>query len=71
MSNKVQSGFLFSAPGFLSGAARTLDLFGSFDEYNISRTPLEADTLALASDWIVTGQDIQGAMDEFEPEEAA
>jgi hypothetical protein len=71
MSKKVKSGFLFAEPSFLSGAARSLDLFGLFDAYNISKTTREADALALASDWIITGQDLQGAIDEFESEDAA
>jgi hypothetical protein len=71
MSNKVQTGFLFAEPSFLSGAARTLDLFGLFDVYNRSNTPLEADTRAIASDWIITGQDVQDAIGQFESENEA
>jgi hypothetical protein len=66
MSNKVKSGFLYADPSFLSGAARTLDLYGLYDAYNISATPLEADARALAADWIVTGQDLQDAIDDFQ-----
>ncbi len=66
MSSKVKSGFLYSDPSFLSGAARTLDLHGLYDAYNISTTPLEADTRAIASDWIITGQDLQEAINEFQ-----
>ncbi len=66
MSNKVKSGFLYADPSFLSGLARTLDLHGLYDDYNRSNTPLEADARALAADWIVTGQDLQDAMDEFQ-----
>ncbi|MGA8151017.1 MAG: hypothetical protein WB952_08715 [Terriglobales bacterium] len=66
MSNKVKSGFLYSDPSFLSGAARALDLYGLYDAYNISTTPQEADARALAADWIVTGQDLQEALDDFQ-----
>jgi hypothetical protein len=66
MSNKVKSGFLYADPSFLSGAARTLDFYGLYDAYNISATPLEADARALAADWIVTGQDLQDAIDDFQ-----
>jgi hypothetical protein len=65
MSNKVKSGFLYADPSFLSGFGRTLDLHGLYDAYNASATPLEADTRALAADWIVVGQDLQDAIDEF------
>jgi hypothetical protein len=71
MSNKVKSGFLFSEPSFLSGASRLLDLWGQYDQYNQSLTPAEADARAIAADWIIIGQDLQEAMDEFNSEEAA
>ena len=73
MSNRVKTGFLYADPSFLSGVSRTLDLFGQYDQYNISRTPSEADQRAIAADWIVTGQDLVDAMDRFEcdQEEAA
>ena len=68
MSNKVKSGFLYSEPSFLSGAARTLDMYGLYDAYNASDSSLEADARALAADWIITGQDLQRAIDEFQSE---
>ena len=49
--------YLFS-PSFLSGAARTLDLFGQFDEYNQSSTPLEADARAMIEDMMVVASDL-------------
>ena len=71
MSYKVQTDFLFAEPSYLSGAARLLDLWGQYDEYNKSLNPAEADTRAIAADWIITGQDLQGAMDKFSSEDAA
>jgi hypothetical protein len=62
MSKKVKSDFLFAQPSFASGAARSLDLWGQFDDYNISATPEEADAAAIASDWIIVGQDLCDAM---------
>jgi hypothetical protein len=56
------SNYLFSMPSFLSGAARTLDLAGQFDEYNSSPSPMVADARALASDMIAVGQDLRSAM---------
>jgi hypothetical protein len=70
MSTKVKSGFLYCDPSFLSGLARTLDLQGLYDAYNSSNTPLEADTRALAADWIIVGQGLQNAIDEFQVENA-
>lgn len=42
--------FLFINPSVLYGAARTLDLFSVFDDYNVSLTPAQADWLALQND---------------------
>jgi hypothetical protein len=68
MGNKVKSDFLFAQPSFASGAARVFDLFGQFDDYNISDTPDEADAKAIASDWIVIGQDMADAIEQNESE---
>jgi hypothetical protein len=70
MSNKVKSGFLYADPSFASGVARSLDLWGRFDGYNISESPAEADAKALASDWIVVGQDIYDAIEEVNASES-
>lgn len=71
MLYKAKSDFLFSEPSYLSGVARTLDLWGQYDEYNKSLSTAEADQRALASDWIAVGQDLQCAMEELDIEEAA
>lgn len=44
------SDFLVKDPTFIDGAARSIDLFGDFDDYNISGTPEEADARALFHD---------------------
>lgn len=59
---KVKTDFLFAQPSFASGAARTLDLWGVLDDYNISATTMEADEKAIAADWLVVGQDISDAL---------
>lgn len=56
------SNYLFANPSFLSGAARTLDLWGTIDGYNESLTPRQADSLAIYSDWLAVGKDILSAM---------
>jgi hypothetical protein len=55
---KVSSTYLVADPSFLTGIARTLDLWGSLDSYNVSRTPQQADALALRSDWKIVGREI-------------
>ena len=54
--------FLFAKPSFASGAARVLDLWGTFDVYNTSDTPEEADAKALYNDWKTVGEDISNVV---------
>jgi hypothetical protein len=68
MGDQVKTDFLYAQPSFGSGAARVFDLFGQFDEYNISETPAEADGKAIASDWLIVGQDIVAAIEQNESE---
>ena len=55
----VRTDFLVARPSFWSGVGRVLDLWGKFDDYNISRTTEEADMRALYSDWRIVGQDLR------------
>ncbi len=48
----MHTDFLFAQPSLLTGAARVLDLSGSFDKYNYCRTGEEADVRALVGDWL-------------------
>jgi hypothetical protein len=68
MHKKVQTSFLFAQPSFASGLVRVVDMWGTFDDYNISVTPVEADEKAIAADWLVVGQDIYDAIDESDSE---
>ena len=68
MEKAVKTDFLFAQPSFASGAARVLDLWGSFDDYNISESPLEADGKAIASDWLIVGQELCDAFEQQEEE---
>jgi hypothetical protein len=63
--NKVKSDFLFAQPSFASGAARVVDLWGQLDAYNDSESGMEADAKAIAADWIVVGDDLVAAMENF------
>ena len=65
------TGFLFAHPGFLQGFAVVLDLGGTLVEYNVSGTIQEADMRAIASDWAITGKDIQTAIKHFVKEKEA
>ena len=57
--------FPFATPSFLSGMARTLDLFATFDSYNTSSGE-EADARAIRSDWYMVGTDLYKAMEQAE-----
>ena len=66
----VRTDFLFAQPSFWSGVGRLLDLWGKFDDYNVSRSVEEADMRALYSDWRITGQDLRDSWVAFHKEEA-
>lgn len=54
----VWSSFIFARPSAIEGAARTLDLGGTFQEYNYSTSAQEADAKALYADWRAIGDDL-------------
>lgn len=54
--------FLMADPSILFGAARVVDLFGQFDQYNLGRTGGEADARALMADWTIVGDDLLEAI---------
>ncbi len=64
MNNKdvAGSGSLFALPSFWSGAARVLDLGGTFDVYKTAASGALADQEALAGDWLAVGRDMEQAM---------
>jgi len=57
--------FLVAMPSWLSGAARSLDLAGQFDEYNDSHTIEAADAKALFCDWRIVGEALLDAVRAF------
>jgi hypothetical protein len=66
MGRKIKSDFLVASPSLQSGAARLFDFYGLYDSYNISPTEAQADAIAVFADWLVVGQDIQGALEQVE-----
>ncbi len=60
--------YLFDDPSFLEGCSRALDLGGTFDSYNVSTTPEEADNIALASDWKAVGNDLRTTLNNAKEE---
>ena len=68
---ETHSDFLYARPSFLEGVARLLDMGGTLNEYNASRSGQEADDAALRSDWAAIGQDMRDAIGELEKEREA
>jgi hypothetical protein len=62
MEKRYRTDFLFATPSFFSGAARVLDIGGTFDVYNGSKSTEEADARALNNDLSVILQDFQDAV---------
>lgn len=62
------SDFLFVRPSLFHGLARTLDLWGSLNFYNSSKTPGEADARAAWADWSVVGEELMRALDTLHKE---
>lgn len=60
------SDYLFVQPSFLNGVARSFDLFGNFDEYNISEDGHEADMRAFFKDGQAIREDMSAAFKQFE-----
>lgn len=62
--------YLFARPNFLGGAAYIMDLGNTLFMFNDSPTPEAADYMALKNDWVLVGQDVQEAIDNYAaPEE--
>jgi len=63
-SNEVRTmrtDFLFMSPHPWLGFARLLDIGGTFDRYNVSRSDAEADAHAMYADWCMVGEDLRDA----------
>ena len=65
MGKRIKADFLFAQPSFMTGIASAFDLTGGLTEYTPYDTRDEANRKALLSDWFVTGQDIQDAIEQF------
>ena len=59
---KSSSDHLFALPDFWSGAARAIDLGGTFDTYRTADAAEFADQDALGADWATVGVDMQEAI---------
>jgi hypothetical protein len=69
MSYTTLAAFLFARPSTVSGVARILDFWGTFDAYNRSRNEAEADAKAIYSDWRTVGENLWEAYEHLAVEE--
>lgn len=60
----VRSTLLFARPSFVYGFAKAFDPMRVTSDFNRSRTPEEADILAIRSDWHAIGADMQEAVEQ-------
>jgi hypothetical protein len=61
LSVSDHTSFLFPVPSILYGFARALDLGAQLDSYNVTITPAQADSLALANDWLAASRQVSEA----------
>ena len=61
------SKFLFAQPSFIAGMARSFDLGGVFDCYNLSKTGPAADAIAQYMDWKALADELRKAFEQHEP----
>src|SRR5258706_2402627 len=65
MNNRFETDFLFDCSSFLKGFGSVLNVGGQFHEYNESNNP---DDIAIATDWLIVGQDIRDALERTKAE---
>lgn len=65
MNGDIKTDFLTATSTFLIGMGSVLNVGGNYFSYNTSATAEEADRIALASDWAITGQDIRNELDQL------
>lgn len=67
-----KSNYMRNVPDFKEGLSRLLDIGSTINKkkFKISIDENEVDKEALSSDWIITGNDIREAINEFESTKA-
>lgn len=68
MADEYLSFYLFAKPSFAAGIARILDFNHFINEYNNSPDADTADFLAITSDWLAIGSDMQETLTRFAKE---
>ena len=63
---QYKTDFLLPKNNFLIGIGSVLNITGSYFDYNYSNSDMEADFIALTSDWHNIGNDIRKSKEKFE-----
>ena len=66
--DELQSDYLFARPSFIEGFGRIIDLSGSLNTYNVSRTGDEADARAIFEDWNAIGHYVVVSLEQLRTE---
>jgi len=69
--NERNIGMLYARPSFVEGAARLVDFGNTLSEYNTSPSGGYADRIALHSDLVAIGRDMEKALEKAAAEVAA
>ncbi len=70
-SCKSYSDLLFARPSFFRGVASVFDVFGARTLYNYSDSEDEADSRAIAADWLTVGCDLWRTIETHEEQAAS
>ena len=54
--------FLFAMPTWQEGVGRLVDVAGNLTEFNYTDSPGDADTRAIAQDWLAVGDYLREAL---------
>lgn len=60
---KFNSNFLFPKTDFVIGSGSVINVCGSYFKFNETKSPQEADRLALENDWGMVGEDLRTALE--------
>jgi len=64
----MESLYLASMPGFWAGMGRLFDFGNTYDTYNQTASPEQADGIGIMMDWHVVTEDLWKAVYDLDPE---
>ena len=67
MGQSSRATFLFALPTWQEGAGRLVDFDNALTAYNVTNSPADPDTRAIAQDWLAVGDELRKALLVFQP----